>query len=106
MGLPLLAALNPLGFVADLIKAHRLDQWARLIVSLIFSGTVSFLSVCGAGLVAHRPSLEAVGFGMLASAAMCLKTWMRSPLTKGVQVALPTEATADADNMDSTVVKH
>lgn len=91
MGLPLLAALNPLQLIGDLVKAHRLNEWAKLLFSLSFSGVTSFAFSCGSALAAHRPPWESFGIGLLTGAVMMTVVFRRSPLTKGMFIALPAE---------------
>lgn len=91
MGLPILAALNPLQLIGDLVKTHKLNEWLKLLVSLCFSGFTSFCFSCGSALTAHRPSWEAFGIGLVMCSVMMTVTWRRSPLTKGLIVALPAE---------------
>jgi hypothetical protein len=89
--------------VVDLIKIHQVDRWCRLVFTMLFSGTVSFLTVCGAALSGHRPVLEAVGAGMCSAAVMMTVLFRRSDLTKGMMVALPT-AEAEAEIKANTQV--
>lgn len=106
MGIPILAALNPLQLVGDLIKAHKLNDWCKLFVSLGFSGFTSFCFSCGSALAAHRPSWEAFGIGLVMCSVMMTVTWRRSPLTKGMIVALPTEeARAELETNTQVVSK-
>lgn len=104
MGLPLLSALNPLQLVGDLIKAHRLNEWAKLLFAEGFSGVTSFCFVCGSSLVSHRPSPEAVGTGLVAAAVMMTVVFRRSPLTKGMLVALPTDEAKEELEANAQVI--
>ena len=89
--------------VTDLIFLHRLDRWARLVFTMGFSGSVSFLVTCGGSLVAHRAPWEAVGTGMCSAAVMMTVLFRRSELTKGMTVALPSSE-ADAEIKTNTQV--
>lgn len=76
--------------INGLIAQHKLDAWYKLIFSMIFSGAVSFLYVCGTALVAKRSAAEAIGEGMVAAAVYCTVLYRRAnDLTKGMSVALP-----------------
>jgi len=89
--------------VTKLIEIHKIDRWARLLFTMTFSSTVSFLTVCGSSLTAHRPLYEAIGSGMISAAVMATVLFRRSELTKGMLVALP-EKEAEAEIKTDTQV--
>lgn len=89
--------------IVDLIALHRIDRWARLVFTMTFSATVSFLVTCGGSLVAHRAPWEAIGTGMCSAAVMMTVLFRRSDLTKGMTVALPSSE-ADAEIKTNTQV--
>jgi hypothetical protein len=75
--------------VVGLIQAHRLDQWCKLCFTLFFSSCTTFLFTCGGSLVAHRPTAESVGSGMVMAAVVCGGLYRRSDLIKGMTVVMP-----------------
>ena len=79
-------------FFAELIAAKRLEKWYKLAVTMAFSATVTFLSSCGGILLAGKPWPLAVGGGMVASAGALVYLYVRSPLTKGMMIAVPQQA--------------
>lgn len=91
--------------VTDLIFLHRLDRWARLVFTMGFSGTVSFLVTCGGFLAAHRAPLEAIGLGMCSAGVMMTALFRRSDLTKGMTVALPSSEAAQEINTNTQVIQ-
>src|SRR5882724_8256804 len=91
--------------VMDLITLHRIDRWCRLLFTMGFSGTVSFLGTCGGALVAHRAPWEAIGLGMCSAGVMMTVLFRRSDLTKGMMVALPSSEAAQGINTDTQVIQ-
>lgn len=90
--------------INGIIAQHKLDQWYRLIFSMLFSGLVTFLYVCGSALAAQRRTAEAIGEGMLAAAVCCTILYRRSPLTKGTTVALPEPEAQTEMNSDAQII--
>jgi len=76
-------------FFAELIEGKRLERWMKLMVTMVFSAVVYFLSATGTALIAREAWPVAVGAGMLAAAVAMVFLWNRSPLTKGLMVAEP-----------------
>jgi uncharacterized membrane protein YdcZ (DUF606 family) len=76
-----------------------LDNWARLIASIVITGLVCMLVTWGATggslLLAGRGCWFALVSGFLAAmfvtGAIIYQLWTRSPLTKGIPIALPSE---------------
>ena len=75
--------------ITKLIELHRIDKWCRLLFTMAFSGICSFLLTCGGAFIAHRPTFEGIGEGMVSAAVMMTVLFRRSDLTKGMIVALP-----------------
>lgn len=66
-----------------------LKEWASFLVSLFCSFWLSGSFACGSALVLHRPPWEALGEGLISATCMATLCWRRSPLTKGMILALP-----------------
>ena len=79
-------------FFAELIAAKRFEKWYKLSFTMAFSGLVSFLSACGGMLLAGKIWPVALGGGMVAAAGALVYLYVRSPLTKGMMIAVPQEA--------------
>lgn len=77
--------------ITTLIEIHKLNQWAKLVFTMGFSGVTGFLFTTGTALTAHRPSLEAHGEGLIMAAVCMTALYRTSPLTKGLIVVLPEE---------------
>ncbi len=80
-----------------LIRTHHLDQWARLCFAMTWSYTTAFSFATGAALLAHQPVAAAVGAGLVAGAAAALFLFARSPLTRGLMVAVPRDLIVEAE---------
>ncbi len=87
---------NPLGFIGDLVKAHRLNQWAKLCFALSFAFFGGFTFVAGAVLAAATAAvpwwltgMHAAGTGMMSGVVSAVVTFRRSELSRGMLVALP-----------------
>ncbi len=78
-------------FFAEWKKAKRAHQWGRLLFSMAFSGTVSFYGVAGAARIAGQPEVIADGAGMVSVAVFLLSLFVRSDLTKGMTISIPSE---------------
>jgi hypothetical protein len=83
-------------FVLDKIKEGLYAQWLKFLFELAFSGTVSFLFICGGVLVSSASDAAAVGSGMIAAAIAMTALFRRerSRLTKGMIVILPGDEAA------------
>jgi hypothetical protein len=85
------------GVINGFFERHQVEKWARLILSCGVSAFCTGTGVMGAGVIAHlsagtRPGVAmAYGFGegLVASAALVLHLWIKSPLTKGMPIAVP-----------------
>jgi hypothetical protein len=92
--------MDPLGALAEFVlgkmKQSAIAQWAKLLFTMGFSATVSFLFVCGSVLALGQPVAFAIGSGMVMAAMAMVVLFRRSPLTKGLMVVLPeAEATKE-----------
>lgn len=87
-----------------LINQHRIDRYARLTFSMVFSGVVSYLFIAGGTLGATASYARSTGAGMVAAAVSMTVVFRRSELSKGMVVALP-QGEADAEmNADVQVI--
>ena len=89
--------------ITGIIRTHKMDQWARLILGTSASAIVTFLTTLSAGGLAHlntgmRPSLslafaffEACG----ATAGIIWFKWIHDPLSKGMAISAPGSVLAD-----------
>jgi len=96
--------------ITTLIEIHKINQWAKLIFTVTFSGIVSCIFAMGTALIAHRPTPEAWGEGLV-TAAVCMTALYRSPkfsaLTKGLTVVLPeAEATTEINTNIQTIERN
>ncbi len=99
-------ALGPIGgIIGSLITKHAINQWAKLLVSLIVTSFVSGMGVTGSALMAGTKPLPAIGAGMVASAVNVAFLWYRSKLTKGVSIALPQNILDDVQSADHPVIE-
>ena len=76
-------------FVLGKMKQSAMAQWTKLLFTMGFSATVSFLFVCGSVLALGQPAAFAIGSGMVMAAMAMVVLFRRSPLTKGLMVVLP-----------------
>lgn len=78
-------------FILGKMKDSTVGLWWKLIFEMVFSGVVSFLTVCGSLLASGVRYSVAIGTGMV-TAAVALTYLFRketSRLTKGMLVVLP-----------------
>lgn len=90
-----------LGLTIDLFDAiekwiqfRKINEWVKLLISLVSSFWLSLSFVTGGSLIAHRPTSEAIGEGLVTATLLCTYLWRRSPLTKGMALALPADEAA------------
>jgi len=95
------------GIITGIIRTNKMDQWARLILSVLASGSVTFLTTMGAGGLAHlnaglRPSL-ALAFAFFeacgTTAGIIWFKWLHDPLTKGMALSAPGSVLADQNKI-------
>lgn len=81
----------------------QLKQWLAFLISLFCSFWLSGSFATGSALVLHRPPWEALGEGLISATCMATLCWRRSPLTKGMILALP-EKEAEKEMESNTQV--
>lgn len=83
-------------FVLGRIKQGIWSQWLKFIFELVFSGSITFLFICGSTLVTSKSPALSIGLGMISSAISMTVLFRResSKLTKGMLVVLPGEEAA------------
>jgi len=60
-----LITIDATSWISAWRRDTKLFQWVTLVTTLAFSGVVSFLGSCGSAMAGHRPTLEAIGIGMI-----------------------------------------
>lgn len=101
-----------LGKAAGEIGAY-LDRWARLLGSIAITSYVTFLVVWGAtglGVIAAGKNCWlalVAGFltAMFVTGAIVYQLWVRSPLTKGIAIALPSRFVEDVMKENVTITE-
>jgi uncharacterized membrane protein (DUF441 family) len=85
--------------ITGLIRTHKMNEWFKLILQLVASDVISWQFAEGSALAATTPPLIARGMGLVAGSVMAVVIWRRSPLTRGLMLALPAkEATVELDS--------
>jgi hypothetical protein len=113
-------------FVLGLIEHKVLQGWIRLLFSMLGSGILTFMLVCGGSLVGVKTlvlifgasvanalpsSLPAgdwgfsVGLGFVFSAVMMIAVFRRDPLSKGIMFVLPSWEAAAELNTNIEVIE-
>jgi hypothetical protein len=87
--LPFNLQLDLFGAIEKWIQFRKINEWVKLYTSLVCSFWLSGSFVTGTALTGHRPALEAIGLGLVAGSTFSTVIWRRSPLTKGMELALP-----------------
>jgi hypothetical protein len=92
--------------------ADYVDDYFRLLASILISSYVTFLAVWGGGALALWQSAGiwvalGVGFAMalVATGLVVFNLWNRSPLTKGIAVAVPSDIVGEAVNQNITITE-
>ena len=75
-------------FILGKLKQNIIQEWARLLFGMAFSGLTAFLFVCGSDLAAGALAAKAIGEGMVAAAVVLVALFLRSRLTRGIAVAI------------------
>jgi hypothetical protein len=91
--------------IENLIRQHRLNEWAKLFFSIVFSYSTTFSFVCGTALTAGKSWHIAAGSGMVSGAVVVTYLFRRSPLTKGLLAALPTEEASKELDTDLQILQ-
>jgi|SRR5437660_1618268 len=99
-----LITIDATSWISAWRRDTKLFQWVTLVTTLAFSGVVSFLGSCGSAMAGHRPTLEAIGIGMITAGAMMTMVWRRSPITKNTIIALPAEEAKAELNANAQVI--
>lgn len=90
--------------VVGLIRNGQIQNWCRLLASLLMSGAVTFLFIFGASLLAlyEKGGITPVWDIVLSVGAACTSTsgvlmylWQTDPATKGIPIAFPSKAEMD-----------
>lgn len=90
--------------ITNLVKIHRVNEWAKLYFSLAFSFAVSGSFVMGTALVAKASYAMALGSGLIAAAVSATVVFRTNPLTKGLSVALPAEEAGTELNTNIQII--
>jgi hypothetical protein len=92
--------------------ADYVDDWFRLIASVIITTFVTLLFTWGATAVALWKAVGiwvalGVGFAtaLVATAAVVYTLWTRSPLTKGIAIAVPSQLARAAEEQNVTITE-
>jgi hypothetical protein len=78
-------------FALGKLKQSLLGQWLKFLWALGFSGTLSFLFVCGSSLIASESPSISIGRGMVAASVVmtiCYRMY-KSKLLSGLPIVLP-----------------
>jgi hypothetical protein len=86
---PFNLTLDLFSAIEKFVEFRKLNEWVKLILQLACSFIFSASFASGAALVIHRPPWEALGEGLMAGPTFAVIIWRRSPLTKGLMLALP-----------------
>jgi len=101
--------MDPLSALAEFVlgkmKQSAMAQWAKLLFTMGFSATVSFLFVCGTVLGLGQPATLAIGGGMVMAAMAMVVLFRQSPLTKGLLVVLPEAEAAREMETDFQIIE-
>ncbi len=96
--------IDPLAIIPALIQQHRLNDWARLFVSVFLSFFLSGTFACGTALMARQPWPFAIGSGLVTASVMATVAYRRSAVAKGTAVALPVDEATKELGMDTQVI--
>ncbi|MGE0407458.1 MAG: hypothetical protein AB7O65_14275 [Candidatus Korobacteraceae bacterium] len=93
------------GAIEKFIRFRQINEWTKLVLSLVCSYWLSCSFAMGSALVAHRPMPEALGAGLIAGSTMAIVVWRRSPHTRGLILALPAETSKAEDETNQRVIR-
>lgn len=100
--------------ITDLIKLHRLNNWANLLFRISLSGTISFLVLGGlamGGAAASQKIPAALCFvmglsaGMVGAGVFMTVTFRGDPLTKGMLMFLPSAEALEELHVDKQIIQ-
>jgi fucose 4-O-acetylase-like acetyltransferase len=104
------------GVINGFFTRHKIDKWARLILSCTSTALCTFFFTFGsAGIthlsLGHRPGLAltyATFEASISMSALVLYRWTQSDLTKGMPISVPgsLEQSKDKILQNDTVVTH
>jgi hypothetical protein len=87
-----------------------LDRWARLVASITITALVVFPFIMGSTALALWQTAGiwtglGVGFAtaLVTTSLVVYNLWVRSPLTKGISIAVPSQLAAAAVNQNVTI---
>jgi hypothetical protein len=97
--------LNALAtFILGKMKESAMALWLKLVFTMLFSATVSFLFTCGSVLLTTRSWTIAAGSGMIMASLAMTVLYRKSALTRGLTVVLPAaEAAKELDTDFQTI---
>lgn len=94
------------GAIIGFWNAKRVGDQLRLHVSLVWSFILSGSFSAGTALLAGTSPARALGTGLIVGSSMATVLWRSSPLTRGMQLALPAdEAAAEMDINKQVITK-
>ena len=103
--MPFNLQLDLFSAIEKFVQFRKINEWIKLGWELLCSYWISFSTITGGALVAHRPMLEAIGEGLLGGAVFATVIWRRSPLTKGMALALPAEEAAEEFKANQQIIQ-
>ena len=83
---------------------RELQAWIKLVLSLAFSGVISFLGVSGQQLYATHVWAVSVGAGFIASATSMLSVLLASPQGRSLVTSVPQSIIKDYQGGPNTTV--
>jgi hypothetical protein len=102
--------MDPFHAVAEIFLGvyheKKIQNWCKLLFTLGFSATTTFLYVAGGVLSAGKSWGLACGSGMVSAAVILTVLFRRSDLTRGMIVALPAGEAKDEINSDTQTIQH
>lgn len=90
-------------FVLGRLKQSAMALYLKAIFSMIASGVISFLLVCGTSLVSTRLWTVSVGSGMIVAAVALTLAFKQSDLAKKISIVVPSleKQAENVDGMDT-----
>lgn len=102
--MPFNLQLDLFGAIEKFIEFRKINEWVKLILSLTCSFWLSGTFTTGTAMIAHRSTPEAIGEGLVMASVMATIIWRRSPLTKGLILALPEEEAGKEINTNQQII--
>jgi len=94
-------------FALGKLKQSLLGQWLKFLFAIAFSGTLSFLFVCGSSLIASESPSISIGRGMVAASVVmtiCYRSY-KMKLLNAIPVVLPADEAKVELNTDVQVIE-